>query len=203
VKGDQKEYGDVTLDLTFEQWSWIASITAGLLALFGFPLIFWQLLVARKQRADAVRLSTSQVVLAADGVLTAHAEINKNLRPGGEWEKDSDNRPNEDEMPSVEPYLGVFERIFIAVKAGQLEDEVVYNLYGYRLKNIWANDRLVKEKLQNEKVRHYWKRLIALTYVVEAYLGKRLEGHTDNYFPSEVFDRRLTKRVREGLGRSN
>jgi hypothetical protein len=42
--------------------------------------------------------------------------------------------------------MGVFERIFIAVAAGQVEDEVVDQLYGYRLANIWHNKKLVRVK---------------------------------------------------------
>src|SRR5262249_43308286 len=181
VKGDRKEYRAVTL----EQWSWVASIIAAVFALIGFPAVIVQLYLGRQQRADAVRLSTSQVLLAADSVLTAHAEVAAKLRPRGEWHR-SDIHPDEDEMKLVEPYLGVFERIFIAVHAEQVSDEVLDELYGYRLKNIWSNVRLVEDKLQDDELKRSWKRLIALTYIVEAFRGQRLGGHTDNYFPSEL-----------------
>jgi type II secretory pathway pseudopilin PulG len=127
--------------VTLEWWSWIASIVAGLLAVIGFPAIVWQLNLGRQQRADAVRLSTSQVLLAADGVLAAHADVAAKLRPLGEWHC-STTHPDASEMKLVEPYLGVFERIFIAVSAGQVADEVVDELYGYRLDNIWNNPQI-------------------------------------------------------------
>lgn len=184
--------------MTLEWWSWIASIAAGLLAIVGFPVVVWQLHVGRQQRADAVRLSTSQVLLAADGILTAHADVAAKLRPRGDWHR-SETHPDADEMKLVEPYLGVFERIFIAVSAGQVADEVVDELYGYRLENIWCNPQIVKEKLQHYNRKYLWKRIIALTYTVEAFRGKRLEGHTDNYFPSELFDRHQTEYVHERL----
>ena len=50
--------------VTFEQWSWVASIVAGVVTVIGFPVVVWQLHVGRQQRLDAVRLSTSQVLLA-------------------------------------------------------------------------------------------------------------------------------------------
>ena len=139
--------------MRLEQWSWIASILGGLVALVGFPLVVWQLRVGRQQRSDSVRLSTSQVLLAADIVLANYANVAEKLRPGGEWAVDSKKRPCDDELALVEPYLGVFERIFIAVAAGQVADEIVDQLYGYRLANIWNNERLVELKLQNAGLR--------------------------------------------------
>jgi hypothetical protein len=56
---------------------------------------------------------------------------------------------------------------------------------------------LVEEKLQNAKLKQAWKRLIALTYVVEAHRRQRLRGHTDTYFPSELFNRRRIEQVRD------
>jgi hypothetical protein len=69
------------------------------IATAGFPLLIWQVNAARRQldaariqmdeartqRQDAVRLTRSQVLLAADGVLAHYKEIAQNLRPGGEW----------------------------------------------------------------------------------------------------------------------
>lgn len=184
--------------MTLERWSWIASIVAGLLAVIGFPAIVWQLYMGRQQRADAVRLSTSQVLLAADGVLAAHADVAAKLRPLGEWHS-STTHPDASEMKLVEPYLGVFERIFIAVSAGQVADEIVDELYGYRLHNIWNNPQIVARKLQHNELKYRWKRIIALTYTVEAFRSTRFENHTDTYFPSELFDRRQTEYIRERL----
>jgi hypothetical protein len=190
---------EIVLIMTFEQWSWIASIAGSLIALVAFPMVVWQLHIGQQQRKDAVRLSTSQVLLAADGVLASYAGIAEKLRPGGDWAIDSKNHPNDEELALVEPYLGVFERIFVAVAAGQLQGEIVDQLYGYRLANIWNNDRLVEAKLQNARLKHSWKRLIALTYVVEAHRARRLKGHTDRYFPEDLFDQRQAKYIRGRL----
>src|SRR5271154_5809848 len=153
--------------MSLEEWSWIAAIVGALFAIVGFPLLAWQLFVARSQRRDAIMLSTSQVLLAADAVLATHAEVNAKLRPRGSWWGDEGKtHPTDDEFPLVEPYLGVFERIYIAYKAGQIDEETLDQLYGYRLTNIWANHRIVDVKLQSD-LKRYYKRLIALTYVLE------------------------------------
>jgi hypothetical protein len=185
--------------ISLETWSFIASIVGALIALVGFPLLVWQLFVARSQRLDAIRLSTSQVLLAADAVLTAHAEVAAKLRPGGDWAGHAGAvHPADDELPLVEPYLGVFERIFIAYQAGQIDAKTLDHLYGYRLRNIWANQRIVDTKLQNNVLKTYWSRLIALTYVLEAHDGKPFPLHTDTYFPADLFDQRSARKIQAG-----
>jgi hypothetical protein len=180
----------------FEKLSFIAAIVAALMAIVGFPLLGWQLFVARSQRRDAIRLSTSQVLLAADAVLTSHAQVAVNLRPEGDWYgKHGQIHPTDEELPAVEPYLGVFERIFIAYQAGQLDPETIDHLYGYRLRNIWENKRIVVTKLQNERLKASWSRAIALTYVLEAHRGERFKGHTDRYFPKSLFDYCSARRI--------
>jgi len=182
--------------MSLEQLSYIASIAGALVALIGFPLLFWQLAVARSQRRDAIRLSTSQVLFAADAVLATHAQVNINLRPGGAWAREAGAiHPTDDELLLVEPYLGVFERLFIAYQAGQVDAETLDHLYGYRVANIWANQRIVAVKLQNDDLKRWWKGVIALTFVIEANRGRPFRLHTDSYFPAEVFDRRAARKI--------
>jgi hypothetical protein len=175
--------------MTLEEVSYIAAIVGAVVALFGFPLLGIQLFLARGQRRDSIRLSTSQVLLAADAVFASHADVAAKLRPGGEWHNSS-THPTDSELSLVEPYLGVFERIFIAYRAGQVDPETLDQLYGYRLKNIWGNQRITSAKLQNEYLKKQWARLIALTYVLEERQGKRVTGHTDTYFPQDLFNRK-------------
>lgn len=185
--------------MSLETWSYIASIAGALIALIGFPLLFWQLAVARSQRRDAIRLSTSQVLFAADAVLASHAQVNANLRPGGAWAGEEGTiHPTDDEFPLIEPYLGVFERLFIAYQAGQVDAETLNQLYGYRLANIWANRRIVDVKLQDDTLKKWWKGVIALTFVIEAYRGRPFLLRTDTYFPAELFDRRSIRRIQAG-----
>jgi hypothetical protein len=181
--------------VSLEEWSYIAAIVGAFVALVGFPLLGWQLFIARSQRRDAIRLSTSQVLLAADAVIATHAEVAAKLR-GGDWAgENGKEHPNKAELPLVEPYLGVFERIFIAYQAGQVDAETLDQLYGYRLRNIWANKRIVDDKLQNDSLKVHWKRLIALTYVLEAHQKERFPLHNDTYFPADLFDGRSARRI--------
>jgi hypothetical protein len=70
------------MSLTF--WSNIAAIVGAFVSLVRFPLLGWQLFIARSQRREAIRLSTSQVLLAAYAVIATHAGVAAKLR-GGDW----------------------------------------------------------------------------------------------------------------------
>ena len=167
-----------------------------MIALIGFPLLFLQLRVARLQRLDAIRVSTSQVLLAADAVLARAGRREAAARRG--WDGDEGAiHPDKNELPLVEPYLGVFERLFIAYQARQVDAKTLDNLYGYRLANIWANQRIVNMKLQNDDLKRSWNGIIALTYVLEAHRGEPFPLHTDTYFPAGLFDRRCAHRIQQ------
>jgi hypothetical protein len=99
--------------------------------------------------------------------------------------------------------IGVFERIFIAYQAKQIDVEIFENLYGYRLGNIWANKRIVDGKLENnslsgrQPLKMSYKRLIALTWVVEAHNEERFPLHTDTYFPADLFGWWSARKIRK------
>jgi hypothetical protein len=160
----------------------ISSIVAAAVAIVGLPMILLQLRIARQQQLDAIKLSGSQVLLAADAVLAAHQDINRNLRPGGAWYR-SEEHPTDQELPLIEPYLGVFERLWIAFSIGQIDIATIDHLYGYRIRNMWANPRLVEKKFQDKKLRAGWSMLIALTCALEE--QKRVPEHTDDWQPPE------------------
>lgn len=160
----------------------ISTIVSAAVAVVGLPLILLQLRVARQQEVDAIRLSGSQVLLAVDSILTSYKEINALLRPGGAWCA-SEERPTDAEMPLVEPYLGAFERLWIAYSIGQIDINTIEHLYGYRIQNIWANPRLVKEKLQHPIRRQKWWMFLALTCALEEVM--RIPEHTDSWRPPQ------------------
>jgi hypothetical protein len=168
--------------MSLDQLGQLSAIVAALVAILGFPLIFQQLRVAGQQRLDAIKLSGSQVLLAVDAVLAAYQDINRNLRPKGIWHGSTEH-PTVEELPLVEPYLGIFERLWIAYSIGQIDIATIEHLYGYRIRNIWANPRLVESKLQNKHLRDGWSMLISLTYALEN--GNRFTGHTDDWQPQE------------------
>ena len=48
-------------------------------------------------------------------------------------------------------YMGLFERIYIFVEKGIIDDiDIINRLYGYRVRNIVANNIIRKEKLVKE-----------------------------------------------------
>jgi hypothetical protein len=162
------------------------TVLSTVVAIIGLPLIIRQLWVAERQRLEAIKLSGSQVLLAVDAVLAAYQQINVNLGLLGDWHRSS-KHPDVKELRDAEPYLGAFERLWIAFTIGQIDIKTINHLYGYRLRNIWVNPRLVEDKLQNKETRDGWSMLIALTYALELEIqkGKRFEGHTDNFQPPE------------------
>jgi hypothetical protein len=162
----------------------LSSIVAAIVALLGFPLIFVQLRMAGQQRRDAIKLSGTQVLLALDAVLAVYQDISRNLRPGGGWYCPEEH-PTDNELPLVEPYLGLFERLWIAYSVGQIDIATIEHLYGYRLRNIWLNKRLVETKFQHKQLRKHWSMIIALTHALEAEAGGSFTGHTDDWFPPE------------------
>ena len=168
--------------MSLENLGQISSIAAAAIAILGFPIVLWQLWVASQQRREAIKLSGSQVLLAVDAVLASYQEINLRLRPNGSWYRSTEH-PTKEELPLVEPYLGVFERLWIAHSIGQIDIDTIEHLYSYRIKNIWVNPRLVETKLQNRQVRDGWSMFIALTYALEA--GKPFEGHREDWQPPE------------------
>ena len=171
--------------MNLETLGQVSAIVAAVIALVGLPLIMLQLRVAGRQRQEAIKLSGSQVLLAVDAAPIAHHKINRDLRPGGGWYR-SNEHPTDQKMPDVEPYLGVFERLWIAYSIGQIDIGTIKHLYEYRIGNIWANPRIVAAKLQNERLRAGWSMFIALTLALEG--GDNLEGHTDPWQPPEWTD---------------
>lgn len=87
----------------------------------------------------------------------------------------------------MEPYLGVFERLWIAYSISQIDIATIEHRYGYRIRNIWANHCLVETKLENKDRRGGWSMFIALTYTLEdgKPVEERIKEHTDNWQPRE------------------
>lgn len=198
---------------SWEHISYIASILAAVAAVVGFPILFLQLQLANRERRDNAkqaedqrkndaRLTTSQVLLLADLAFATHRSVNRRLRPGGAWYKCKVNPDGDYEWSLVEPYLGVFERMFAAYQAGQADAEMLDNMYGYRVANIWANERIATVKLQNERLKYDYRRLIALTFVLEAWRGRRFLNHADHYFPAELISQEELQEVK-GAGESS
>lgn len=69
--------------------------------------------------------------------------------------------------------MGLFERVWVLVKDGSLDIEVVERLYGYRIENIVINDRIRKIKLEDKSRARYWIDFIELWRALDQAHQKR------------------------------
>jgi hypothetical protein len=90
-----------------------------------------------------------QFLLHIDEMLAKHNEVHLSLRPGGKWSKNNRGPKTPKEWAAVDSYMGLFERINILVKDKIISIDVVDQLYGYRITNITANNKIKKNKLDN------------------------------------------------------
>ena len=129
--------------------AWMGAI-AGLVAVVVGVFALWyadkQVKLGRDQRSYASSLALGQFLLQLDEAFERHQVAHLSLRPGGQWHGTSD-RPTDDEMPTAITYMGLFERIKIMIDLRLLRPDIVNRLYGYRVGNIWVNDRIMHEKL--------------------------------------------------------
>jgi hypothetical protein len=78
----------------------------------------------------------------------------------------------------VERYMVMFERVKVMLYSGLLKLDTVERFYGYRIRNIVANDAIVKTKKllaesewrelkHHERNAHPWKHFIELWHALE------------------------------------
>jgi len=147
--------------------AWVGAI-AGLLAVAVGVFALWyaskQVKLGREQRRDASSSGLGQFLLQLDDAMQRHQAAHLKLRPGGEWYNSTD-RPADNEMAEAIAYMGLFERVNIMIDLKLLPASVVNRLYGYRVGNIWANDRLMCEKLV--KLSGQWQDFLNLVKSME------------------------------------
>lgn len=147
--------------------AWVGAMS-GLLAVAVGIFALWyaskQVKLGRDQRRDASRSALGQFLLQLDEAMQRHQVAHMNLRPGGEWYNTTD-RPADNEMAGAIAYMGLFERIKIMIDSRLLPGDVVNRLYGYRIGNIWVNDRLMCEKLV--KLSDQWQDFLELVRCME------------------------------------
>lgn len=161
-----------------------ASIVSALVSIVGFPLVIAQLMIARQQQRKAIQLTTSQTLLSLDAVLASYSDVASKL--SSSWAHPNEVNPTAEEFPKVNPYVGLFERAYVAHKVGQVDVPTLRALYDYRLWNIWNNHRIVEDVLQNAERRGHWDYFLALTILLEADRGCRYPLHNDDYYPTEL-----------------
>jgi hypothetical protein len=165
---------------------WIGAVSSALAVAVGiFALLYAnsQVKEARRQRGILVKAQQDtaeaqehaensafgQFLLQLDEAFRRHQSVHLQLRPGGEWAKDPDQRPTDAELPDVEAYMGLLERVMIMIDLGLLKADVVERLYGYRVGNIWANNKIMKVKLA--RTASGWQDFIKLIRTMERVRG--------------------------------
>ena len=151
---------------------WISSISGALAVGVGIVALWY----ARGQVEDAVAAQKQaknsafgQFLLQLDEAFQRHNTVHLHLRNRGEWQKDSNNRPTDAELPAAEAYMGLFERVMVMIDLGLLEPKVVEHLYGYRVNNIWANNRIMDVKLAQYP--EGWSKFLRLIKTMEKARG--------------------------------
>src|SRR5271168_2115417 len=88
-----------------------------------------------------------------------HDDVHRRLRPGGLWTGGGAPVTN-DEWAQLEAYMGLFEHCEIMLKQHLIDERTFEKIYGYRVKNIVANETIRKTKLV--QLRQGWQDFIEL-----------------------------------------
>jgi hypothetical protein len=132
----------------------------------GVALVVPSLIYAAVQLRESQKVARGDFLLRLDGVLNEHNEIHTRLRPGGVWTKPGSGPESVEDWVAVERYMGLFERIYVLVESGIVDVETIARLYGYRVFNIVANERIRHAKLEREAAA--WSDFIALWKSLES-----------------------------------
>ncbi len=133
-----------------------------------------QIQAAQDQLKQQSLTAHGEFLLSLHEHFREHDPIHLKLRdrpPGYHWWKD--HEPSGEEWAEVEAYMGLFERVWVLVKDGSLDIEVVERLYGYRIENIVINDRIRKTKLEDQSRARYWIDFIELWRALDQAHQKR------------------------------
>ena len=129
-------------------WNWdvISSVaTAGATIFSGVGLI----LVGFQMRQTA-KVNRSQLMLELRQMFAAFNEVHIKLRPEGDWSGGNGKGPcSVEEWAEVDAYLGLFEHCERMLADNLLQEDEFRRTYGYRLRNLMENQKIVREKLQS------------------------------------------------------
>jgi len=139
----------------------IAAIaTAVGIILTGVGLIFTGM-----QVRDARRIAQGEFLLRLDELFRTHHAVHVRLRPGGEWTGSEKGPQSPAEWAEVEAYMGLFERINLLIERKIVDKEIIDRLYGYRIRNIVANDAIRQAKLVS--ARASWRDFVNLCELLD------------------------------------
>jgi hypothetical protein len=150
-QGQQRTAAEGGLSVEIKDWVQLV----GLLVAIG-ALIFTAYSVDRNRRT--VR---AQFWLNLRDQFSKHLEVHLKLRPGGEWAGTGKGPSSAQEWAQLEAYMGLFELCEIMLREGLIDLKTFSLIYGYRVRNILANEVIVQEKLL--KAKEGWTQFINLT----------------------------------------
>ena len=150
-------------------WATFSVAAAGLL------VAFFGLWYAGRQLRQARLSAAASLLLQLDDAFARHRDVHLKLRPGGDWAGSSEH-PNSAELPPVEEYMGLFERIEVMLESDMLDTSVVDRLYGYRVANILDNHPIRVTKLIERS--KGWRDFLLLVERLEATGRKFHDGAT-------------------------
>jgi hypothetical protein len=144
---------------------WIVAIATAV----GAPLAAVGVIVAAVQLRGQRRATEAQLVLELDELFKAHDKTHRKFRPGEVeatddvgrwWGKNAEGPDSAQDWADVEAYMGLFERVSRMIEDGLIKEKTFNVLYGYRIKNILSNQRVVQKKLVERG--EYWEHFIDL-----------------------------------------
>lgn len=115
---------------------------------------------AAAQLGHSASTSRAVFLLQLEDMSHDYDAVHAKLRPKGAWTQKGAGPATPLEWVQAEDYLGFFEHCEILMRQGSLDPRVFWHLFGYRLKNILANEIIVRQKLIGE--REHWQLFWAL-----------------------------------------
>jgi hypothetical protein len=129
--------------VTLEQISWLATA-------LGAPTAIGALVFAGLQLRRTFLIERGRFLLELERMSATYDKTHIRLRPGGDWSDRVTGPASAQEWADLEDYMGFFEHCELLIKAGILEQNHFNRLFGYRLRNIVANETRVEAKLVKE-----------------------------------------------------
>lgn len=117
------------LAVSTASWGVIVGAVAALAAAVGFVFAGVQLSATR-------RATFSQFLLDLDDHFYRYWDVHVALMRDGKWTQGRGPVSNE-ELASVEGYMGLFERLYVLLNNGTVKKDYVEHFYKYRLINLW------------------------------------------------------------------
>jgi len=139
--------------MTLSDWASIATISGAVIAI----IVLWY---TGRQVHQNTKISRGQFWLELEKMFSDHDDVHLKLRPGGEWSTNNSGPSTAKEWATVEDYMGLFEHCEILLAKGLIDIETFKSLFSYRLRNIIANETIVRGKLIQEK--RDWTHFISL-----------------------------------------